>query len=161
MQLFLKILSGMTNNINPDQPAPSGAILSGSTLFAYAILSETLVYKILGHLPYIYQTHVDVQFVFPVIQIYNHSGYSLYKVSEVITLSCSLTTNSNFNSSFYLIHYGNQQRLEPSYSDGNLSVFEIKSAALEDDGQYNCYYGNCNKPSFNSMIHIAVVGRYC
>ena len=31
----------------------SGAVWSGSTLFAYAILSENLVFKILGHLPYI------------------------------------------------------------------------------------------------------------
>ena len=28
------------------------AVWSESALFAYAILSETLVYKILGHLPY-------------------------------------------------------------------------------------------------------------
>ena len=39
----------MTNNADPDQTAPEG---SGSALFAYAILSDTLVYKILGHLPY-------------------------------------------------------------------------------------------------------------
>ena len=30
----------------------SGAVWSGSALFAYAILSDTLVFKILGHLPY-------------------------------------------------------------------------------------------------------------
>ena len=38
MQLFRKTLSGMANNIDP-QP-----VSSGSTLFAHAILSETLVY---------------------------------------------------------------------------------------------------------------------
>ena len=40
MQLFHKILSGMANSVDPDQTAPG----SGSTLFAYAILSETLMY---------------------------------------------------------------------------------------------------------------------
>ena len=40
-------------SVDPDQSAPSGAVWSGSTLFAYAILLATLVYKILGHLPYI------------------------------------------------------------------------------------------------------------
>ena len=49
---FLKILSRMANSIDPDQTAPSGAVWSGSTLFAYAILSDTLVYKILGYLSY-------------------------------------------------------------------------------------------------------------
>ena len=37
MQLFLKILSGMTNSTDPDQTAPEGAVWSGSTLFVYAI----------------------------------------------------------------------------------------------------------------------------
>ena len=49
MKLFLEILSGMANSEDPYQTAPSGAIKSGSALFAYAILSTTLVYKILGH----------------------------------------------------------------------------------------------------------------
>ena len=44
MPLFLKILSGMANSLDPDQTAP--AAWSGSALFAYAILSETLVYGI-------------------------------------------------------------------------------------------------------------------
>ena len=52
MQLFLKILTNLANSVNPNQTAPSGAVLSESALFAYAILSEPLVYKILGHLPY-------------------------------------------------------------------------------------------------------------
>ena len=50
MQLFLKILSGTANSIDPDQTAPSGAVWSGSALFAYAILPEILVYKILQNL---------------------------------------------------------------------------------------------------------------
>ena len=52
MQLFLKVLGGMSVIVNPDQTAPSGAVWSGSALFAYTLLSETLVYEILGHLLY-------------------------------------------------------------------------------------------------------------
>ena len=51
MQLVLKILSEMANSSDSDQTAPSGAVWSGSEQFAYAILPENLVYKILGHLP--------------------------------------------------------------------------------------------------------------
>ena len=40
----------MANSVDPDQTAPSGAVWSGSTLFAYAILSDSLVSEILGHL---------------------------------------------------------------------------------------------------------------
>ena len=50
MQLFFKMLSGMANSVDPDQTAPEGAVWSGSVLFAYAILSETLVFEILGYL---------------------------------------------------------------------------------------------------------------
>ena len=39
----------MANNVEPDRSALSG----GSALFACAILSETSMYKILGHLLYI------------------------------------------------------------------------------------------------------------
>ena len=38
----------MANSVDPDQTGPL-AVWSGSTLFAYAILSDTLVYEILGH----------------------------------------------------------------------------------------------------------------
>ena len=41
MHLFLKIVSRMANNVDLDQTAPG--------LFAYAILSETFVYIILGY----------------------------------------------------------------------------------------------------------------
>ena len=44
----------MANSVDPDRTAPSGAVWSGSALFAYAILSATLVYEILGHWPYIF-----------------------------------------------------------------------------------------------------------
>ena len=43
MLLFLKILTGMTNSVDPDQTAHSGAVWYESALFAYAILSEILV----------------------------------------------------------------------------------------------------------------------
>ena len=49
MQLFLKIPGGMANSVDPDQTA--GAVRSGFAPLAYAILLETLVYEILGHLP--------------------------------------------------------------------------------------------------------------
>ena len=42
----------MANSVNPDQTAPKGAVLSKSTLFAYVILSELLVDRILGQLSY-------------------------------------------------------------------------------------------------------------
>ena len=51
MQLFIKIISEKANSVDPDQTAPSGAVWSGSALFAPAILLVTLVYEILGHLP--------------------------------------------------------------------------------------------------------------
>ena len=38
----------MANSVDPDQTAPSRAVWSGPTLFAYVILSDTLVFKILG-----------------------------------------------------------------------------------------------------------------
>ena len=38
----------MANSVDPDQTAPSG-----STLFAYVILSDALVFEFLGHLLYI------------------------------------------------------------------------------------------------------------
>ena len=53
MKLFLYMSSGMANSVDPDQTVPSGAVWSGSALFAYAILSDILVYKILGYLPYV------------------------------------------------------------------------------------------------------------
>ena len=42
----------LNDNVDPDQTASlGGAVLPGSAVFAYAILSATLVYKILGYLP--------------------------------------------------------------------------------------------------------------
>ena len=39
----------MANSVGPDQTAPE--VWFWSYLFAYVILSETVVYQILGHLP--------------------------------------------------------------------------------------------------------------
>ena len=50
MQLFLIIIIGMANSVDPDQTAPSGAVWSGSALFAYPILLDTSMYEILEHL---------------------------------------------------------------------------------------------------------------
>ena len=49
--VYLKILRGKANSVDPDQTAPSGAVWSGFALFADAILLATLVYKILECLP--------------------------------------------------------------------------------------------------------------
>ena len=46
MQLFLKILREITNSVDLDQTAPKGAVWSGSALFAYVTLSDTLVFEI-------------------------------------------------------------------------------------------------------------------
>ena len=43
----------MANSADSYQTAPLGAVWSGSALFVYTILSETLVYEILGYSPYI------------------------------------------------------------------------------------------------------------
>ena len=40
----------MANSVDPDHTTPKGAVWSRSKLFVYAVLSETLVYEILGHL---------------------------------------------------------------------------------------------------------------
>ena len=40
----------MANSVDPDQTAPEGAVWSGSALFAFAILLDTKMYEILGHL---------------------------------------------------------------------------------------------------------------
>ena len=42
----------MANSLDPDQTSPTGTDWSGPAMFAYVILSEILVYKILGHLPF-------------------------------------------------------------------------------------------------------------
>ena len=47
----------MVNSVDPDQTASSGAVGSGSALFAYAILSDTFVYKILWEYMYVVRAH--------------------------------------------------------------------------------------------------------
>ena len=41
----------MANSVDPDHTDSERAIWSGSALFVYTILSVTLVYEILEHLP--------------------------------------------------------------------------------------------------------------
>ena len=43
----------MANSVDPDQTALSGTVWSRSVLFAFAILSATLVYESLEHLQHI------------------------------------------------------------------------------------------------------------
>ena len=40
--MYPKVEDGMTNNVDPDQTAPLGAVWSGFALFAQAYLSENL-----------------------------------------------------------------------------------------------------------------------
>ena len=51
MQSILKIRSGMANSVDPDQTAPSGALIRVYTI-CICHFSENLVYEILGHLLY-------------------------------------------------------------------------------------------------------------
>ena len=51
IHLLLKMLSGMANSVDPDKTALSGTVQSWSALFAYVILSDTLVFEIFGHIP--------------------------------------------------------------------------------------------------------------
>ena len=46
MCLFHKTSGGIVNSEDQNQPAPSGAVWSGSILFAQAILWERLMYEI-------------------------------------------------------------------------------------------------------------------
>ena len=57
MQLFHKIFSGMANSLDPDQTAPRGAVWSRSALFAYAILSETLMHQIKNRIIVFYRMY--------------------------------------------------------------------------------------------------------
>ena len=41
----------MASSVDPDQTALSEVVWSESALFAYAILSDTLAFETLGHLP--------------------------------------------------------------------------------------------------------------
>ena len=101
-------------------------------------------------------------FFSPVLQTYNNSGFTAYKVDETIQLACSLTT-SDFPlniSLFYLVHYGTDERREPTFKDGKQAVFEIESATINDTGLYDCYYGDCTErnPDLTSFRQIWVVG---
>ena len=51
MQLFHKIVRGMANSVDPGHMAPSGEVQCGTALFAYASLSVSVVYEIVGLLP--------------------------------------------------------------------------------------------------------------
>ena len=55
----------MANSVDPDQTDPDGAVWSGSALFAYVILSDTLVFRILGHLTYLTEIFMVIYCVYP------------------------------------------------------------------------------------------------
>ena len=50
------MLSGIANSVDHDQNTPSGAVSFSPALLAYAILPESLMNTILGHLQYIKDT---------------------------------------------------------------------------------------------------------
>ena len=58
----------MANSVDPDQTAPEGAVWSGSALFAYVILSDSLVLEILGHLPYFFVKKMPFRAITVVIE---------------------------------------------------------------------------------------------
>ena len=49
--LFLKILSEKANSVDPEQTVPFRSCLIWVCTVSYIILSDTLVFEILGHLP--------------------------------------------------------------------------------------------------------------
>ena len=77
----------MANSVDLDQIAPSGAVWSGSTLLAYAILSDTLVNKILGH---------TVAKVFAQVQVKELEETFFYIIYTVQSNFNSLNTDDSF-----------------------------------------------------------------
>ena len=67
----------MANNTDPDQTVPSGAVWSGSVLFVYAFLLETLKHKILFFLVYLFY------FIFLTAEYYYYTGILHYSVLKI------------------------------------------------------------------------------
>ena len=78
--VFLKILGGMANSVDPDQNTPERAVWSGFALFVYAILLDTLVFKILGNLPYMFNIfqQICLDFHFYVFLFSKGNFYKFY-----------------------------------------------------------------------------------
>ena len=85
---FLKYLVEW-HSVDPDQTAPSGAVWSGSALFAFVILSETLVFEFLEHLPYPHYVFVN-KFIFSYFSMKTYVVGTHYK-----RLSEALLTNTH------------------------------------------------------------------
>ena len=69
----------MANREDPDQTALLGGVWSESVLFTHGILSETLVFKILGYLPYDKSSGVLIFSVnMVVIQLLYHGCYKVF-----------------------------------------------------------------------------------
>ena len=126
MQSFLKILGWMANSADPDQTAPEGAVWSGSALFAYAILSYTLVYKILGHLPYtlLFVDHL-CWWILTVHLYINDSTqrwcWSLFRLKKM-TLSSQLQENHQSTSRNKLVLIGKRWNAMSKYTDSELQI---------------------------------------
>ena len=112
----------MANSVDPDQTAPSGAVWSGSALFAHAILMGTLVYEILGHLPYLgyiskYESMVDFQmtmgqfFISLSVEVWLHI-LSLY---ETMTEIPSWSSSGEWKSK--KVVYGNKEHTKEGNSE--------------------------------------------
>ena len=98
MLLYLKIFNGMANIVDPDQTVPSEAVWYGSALFAYVIFLETLMYEILGHLPYFLLTNsfrlvMEIIFVAPALVSRYHIVVCFFL--SVHLLICSDTSPFN------------------------------------------------------------------
>ena len=80
----------MANSVDPDQTAPE-AVWSGSALFAYAILPETLVFEIIGHLPYTLHQQILINLVcrYSNCELWT-TKYWNYKISYSLISNCEM-----------------------------------------------------------------------
>ena len=82
----------MENSVDPDQTAPSGAVWSGSALFAYFILSDTLMLEILVHLGHHLLGHKATCFASLV------GGQIFHQKITILTLSIVINSLSSVDS---------------------------------------------------------------
>ena len=75
-QLFLKIFSGMSNSVDPDQTVPSG---SGTALLCHFV--RKLVYEILGHLSYFFHLYYfTIITLFMYLFTFRNKGLTVHEI---------------------------------------------------------------------------------